>query len=823
MEEGIEVSVNIESSSQAIADRERRFIEAEAERQPLVTGKWGRILASSPTGFVIKTGEVQGRLEGFAIRDFTNKNILRRLFRKPKRSKELTYPARENVHDANQKERAFHQGQENKRAESEERDPATITIDDVGGKPKLVVREWETRKETDPETQRSVDVLELTYAGNSYQGYRAMSGVDAGDAERKLGMILGVAMGIVTSDGYIIIQKRGKNATYGDDTDEDKGRGIPGASAAGTLDAKMAPRSAIHERAARLAKPSGNIGIMIEPIDTDFITAGMYREGEEEDGLQKGEIEIIPSLFIQDDINPHYEIGMTGRTTLKAVDFIKRATENQAIKRDRHDFSERVLVLTPQELEKMLTEVEVPWPSTHALTMMGTLQQAYIQQGMPPEEAEAKLFEVQEKWYENNRRINERIRRFYDEHPDALTRNRQKAANVTDLGYDPRVFGKDQGIESLNRALRRVDIVPTTEVAFSAIEQTAINGYLESYWEQMDPMANLSDGISSFLSEVGFHLDTGRSDLGAEQLEETKIVRAIDAKDKMRAIVRSVIDNIPEEFDEQKSKFAEVLAQLEDTFPRISDKQAVELPIAGSTTQQEIAPFDKALKTLDLYVGELSRLWKEKINKQMLERIWADERIDGMTKMALQLRMNKRHSYSYASLGEIETIVIGMRELDERLRGQTDEPIFVNNPGNAFFYHGLGMTDGNGLEIVQTDANSPLRRIVFGRALTQQETYKGVNNPIPEVIQNDRLILSNDSYGIFNMGDRGSFVTIGEDELKNVIRSNHTIDFVANLAWLFERTGTPIDEFLGTYYEGSDVVMIKQLVSGYRQKGTYLP
>ena len=426
-------------------DRERRFSTELEQKTPLATGRWGEIRASSPTGFTIKTKEVQGRLEV------------------------PEYPARENVVEANRREREFHQKQEDAKAGREGREPEKITIDDVAGTPKTVIRGFEMTKDGGD----SHDVLELTISGNTYQGYRAMSGANAGEAERNQGMILGVAMGIVTSEGNIVVQKRGKNATYGDDVDADSGRGIPGASAAGTFDAQLASRTAIVDRADETGKQPGEIGIMIEPINTDDITRGMYREAEEEDGLKHDEISITPTLFIEDRINPHWEVGMTGSTSLTASEFLKRAIENQSVKRGRHDFSERVMVLSPQELEKLLTEVEVPWPPTHALTMIGTLQQAYIQQGMSPDLAEARMFEIQEKWFANNRRINERIRHYYDEDPDALTRNKQRASTVTDLGYDPRVFGKDQGVPPLDETMRAAGIGETTERVLQEASRTS--------------------------------------------------------------------------------------------------------------------------------------------------------------------------------------------------------------------------------------------------------------------------------------------------------------------------------------------------------------
>jgi|GEM_PF-6956066 len=276
-------------------------------------------------------------------------------------------------------------------------------------------------------------------------------------------MIMGVAMGIVTKDGYIIVQKRGQNATYGDDVKTEPGRGIPGASAAGTLDARLASREAIRQRAQETEKGMDEVGVMIEPIDTDYLTQGMYREAEEEDGLKKDEITISPTLLIKDDINPHWELGLTGVTSLTATEFLKRAAQNQEVKRGRHDFAERVMVLSPQELETMFDRVEVPWPPTHAITMMGTLKQAYIQQGMNAEEAQARMFETQNKWYANNRIINATIRRHYNEHPEELERNREKVRTLTDLGYDPRVFGKNQGIPPLDAEMRKAGIGQTTE------------------------------------------------------------------------------------------------------------------------------------------------------------------------------------------------------------------------------------------------------------------------------------------------------------------------------------------------------------------------
>jgi hypothetical protein len=144
--------------------------------------------------------------------------------------------------------------------------------------------------------------------------------------------------------------------------------------------AQLASRAAIRERAKKTGKNIRNIGILIEPVDTEYVTEGIYWEIESEIGSKRNEIDISPTLLIEDAINPHYEIGLTAVTSLTASEFFERAAKTQAIKTGRYDFAERIMVLTPEDLEKMLTTVEVPWPDTHALTMLGTLEQAYIQQ-----------------------------------------------------------------------------------------------------------------------------------------------------------------------------------------------------------------------------------------------------------------------------------------------------------------------------------------------------------------------------------------------------------------------------------------------------------
>lgn len=196
-ETGGELSINHDPRPQATLDRESRFREELEKGNPLVTGRWGEIRASAPNGFIIKTDEVQGRLEV------------------------PEYPARENIVEANRREREFHQALEYEKAKREGREPENLNIDEVSGDPKAVVRGWKVEEVVDPETHETRKVLKLIIAGNSYAGYRAMSGVNAGAAEKAQGMIMGVAMGIVTNDGHIIMQKRGKNATYGDDIDAD--------------------------------------------------------------------------------------------------------------------------------------------------------------------------------------------------------------------------------------------------------------------------------------------------------------------------------------------------------------------------------------------------------------------------------------------------------------------------------------------------------------------------------------------------------------------------------------------------------------------------
>jgi hypothetical protein len=73
------------------------------------------------------------------------------------------------------------------------------------------------------------------------------------------------------------------------------------------------------------------------------------------------------------------------------------------------------------------------------------------------------MAESQEMMFGNFRKINATVRRYYDAHPDALQGNKEKISNITDLGYDARVFATDQGIGFLDVKMKEAKIGETLQ------------------------------------------------------------------------------------------------------------------------------------------------------------------------------------------------------------------------------------------------------------------------------------------------------------------------------------------------------------------------
>lgn len=165
---------------------------------------------------------------------------------------------------------------------------------------------------------------------------------------RTFGANLGVAGILVTQDNKLIIQHRSpSNRVYGD---------VPGASVAGLVSAKGFEVS--------------------EQLDlTKVAVIHLLSEGQEEIGLSPSVNESIQLTgFLVDKIALHNELTFSIRTQLTAETIAENALKNRQAQNGAN-FKENIVVFdaTSYVIERLLTEIHSPFPTTHAgpLLMLG--------------------------------------------------------------------------------------------------------------------------------------------------------------------------------------------------------------------------------------------------------------------------------------------------------------------------------------------------------------------------------------------------------------------------------------------------------------------
>lgn len=282
--------------------------------------------------------------------------------------------------------------------------------------------------------------------------YKTLSKPENSAEIREFAEATGTAATLVTADNKLIIQHRlaskpkpdggftRGNALYAD---------IPGASAAGMLDAKPGDNPSIPAR-----------------IDTNTVTANVLKEIDEELGLGHDDISGIKIVGVASDkIQPHDELLFYSATPL-TMDQVyaksKESNRNRAL--GDADFDEKFLAIdaTPSAIKTLLTEVRTPMPSTHAASIFATGYSIVLEQ-QGPQAAEKWRMEVEDGMRENENAINEIIRLHYVENPESAddipARYNGKSAPIRNLkGYSPEFTPEEQGLPTLDSELKRTSL-----------------------------------------------------------------------------------------------------------------------------------------------------------------------------------------------------------------------------------------------------------------------------------------------------------------------------------------------------------------------------
>lgn len=253
----------------------------------------------------------------------------------------------------------------------------------------------------------------------------------------------GTAMVLFTTepDGSrrIMVQVRGDTNFY-------YGGFIPGASVAGLWNAEwyVVEDEKIKLRAANEQMAFHNVN----------------KEMAEETGILESNMESQEVVgYIQDNINPHGEIGIIGTTKLSHDQIAKRALAGR--KKYGKDAEQFIFIpATPEAIHTLLTAIECPLPPSHA-AVYALAGYQLVEQQEGQEKAIGWLQELSRAYEENFERINSTVAKFYKEHPEkAVEAVRGKEKIIRNLeGYDAAFSPLQQGLQPFTAEAARQNLL----------------------------------------------------------------------------------------------------------------------------------------------------------------------------------------------------------------------------------------------------------------------------------------------------------------------------------------------------------------------------
>lgn len=325
--------------------------------------------------------------------------------------------------------------------------------------------------------------------------------------------LAGTAVIVRTKDGKLVVQHRSdQNKSYGD---------IPGASAAGLFDGTLNRRDPgtlqrvgtgeVVRNAMLEAKQE--IGVNYfgpEPsVDTESVKEFAAQKLESESG-ERDIADLKITGFARDRVKPHFEFMLFAQSRLDANEFLREARRAQKQeKKTGYDFAESFFFIeaAPQAIQSLLAKVKCPLPPTHAAAFVAAGYNMVLEnQGV--EQAEQWRTGMEQEIQRNWTEIDEIVKNYYLEHPEALERN----AGANPNGYDADFLPEDQGLPSLNSELVRLHLESDIEKSIEEAFLFDIDGVITDPDEKRITQVELLDSIIRRL-ELGYPIgfNTGRA------------------------------------------------------------------------------------------------------------------------------------------------------------------------------------------------------------------------------------------------------------------------------------------------------------------------
>lgn len=344
------------------------------------------------------------------------------------------------------------------------------------------------------------------------------------------------SMSILTADQRLLIQHRGitkaritkpgfhqGNATYAD---------IPGASAAGHLDASMR----------NIDRKRGTPDV----VNKASVIKAIAKEVEEEIGIDASQLQNIRIAGLAENkVKPHDEFLLISATNLTAKEVHEASlasTKNKNL--SDADFDERFIDIeaSPEAISVLLGKVKCPLAPTHVALLVATGYNLELQRS---DKATADLWKdrISKVIAENYDAINEQVRNFYDKNPEVLDQvpERYWGKHVPKRdpnAYDPAYGPEEQGLPSFENEMIRTGLLPETRRHIEKAYLLDVDGVITDPIEKRITNEAIIDALAEKLNigeVVG--LNSGRSTAWIESNVLPYIVEKVMNPDTLQNLI----------------------------------------------------------------------------------------------------------------------------------------------------------------------------------------------------------------------------------------------------------------------------------------------
>ncbi|MGH7202991.1 MAG: hypothetical protein ACREHC_00935 [Candidatus Levyibacteriota bacterium] len=374
-------------------------------------------------------------------------------------------------------------------------------------------------RETYQEKGKKVGIRNITREGNvitadakyvSFPIYDQFAHPEDSPELIDLSAISAGAMIIRSKDGRLVIQHRAVKRQRLTEPKLSRGNSqfadLPGASAAGTLDASL------QREDRKVGRP--------DPIDTDSVKGSLLKEVGEELGLHDDDLSTVRIVGLaHDKIKIHDELLLLADADLTAEQIREksRTSKKNKVLGDA-DFEEKFIDIdgSPESIATLLTQVKCPLPPTHAAALVAAGYSLVLQEH-DKAAADTWKSEVEQGVKQNYQEIGAMVKNFYLKHPEAKKQVPerfwgQQAPERNPNRYTPDYTPDEQGLPSFEDAMVDAGLVPETRRLVPEADLFDVDGVITDPTTKEVIHPEILDKIAERLKAgIPVALNTGRS------------------------------------------------------------------------------------------------------------------------------------------------------------------------------------------------------------------------------------------------------------------------------------------------------------------------